>query len=68
MDLSNSPTKNRLFKDKMKSTSISNKQLIVEPSQISSAVLQRLLNEVRHDTENNISAYNRTHNRHNRGR
>jgi hypothetical protein len=33
-----------------------------------SVLLQRLLEEVKFENENNISAYNRTHNRHNRGR
>lgn len=35
---------------------------------VSSSVLQRLMREVKNDSVNNISAYNRTHNRHNRGR
>jgi hypothetical protein len=35
---------------------------------LSSAVLQRLMEEVKFDSQNNILAYNRTHNRHNRGR
>ena len=34
----------------------------------SNAVLQRLIEEVKYESQNNISAYNRTHNRHNRGR
>lgn len=37
-------------------------------AKVSSSVLQRLMQEVKNDAVNNISAYNRTHNRHNRGR
>lgn len=37
-------------------------------TKVSSSVLQRLMQEVKNDAVNNISAYNRTHNRHNRGR
>jgi hypothetical protein len=34
----------------------------------SNAVLKRLIAEVQFENANNITAYNRTHNRHNRGR
>lgn len=37
-------------------------------TKVSNSVLQRLMQEVKNDAINNISAYNRTHNRHNRGR
>lgn len=37
-------------------------------AKVSNSVLQRLMQEVKNDAVNNISAYNRTHNRHNRGR
>jgi hypothetical protein len=37
-------------------------------NKISNAVLQRLMEEVKYENQNNILAYNRTHNRHNRGR
>jgi hypothetical protein len=37
-------------------------------SEVSNAVLKRLIEEVKYESQNNISAYNRTHNRHNRGR
>lgn len=40
----------------------------VDASQIDNAVLKRLISEIDFDKENKISAYNRTHNRHNRGR
>ena len=35
---------------------------------ISSPVLARLIEEVRNEDINNVHAYNRTHNRHNRSR
>ncbi len=40
----------------------------VKPTEISSVVLRRLIEEVRQEEQPNPSAYNRTHNRHNRGR
>ncbi len=46
----------------------SSKPVSVEVSEVSNAVLKRLLEEVKYEGQNNISAYNRTHNRHNRGR
>lgn len=42
--------------------------LAIELEKIPSVVLQRLIEEVQYERENNIQAYNRTHNRHNRGR
>ena len=45
--------------------------LTVEYNEISSPVLSRLIEEVRQEksnTENHLTSYNRTHNRHNRGR
>lgn len=47
---------------------VETKPLSIDAKQIPNAVLQRLIAEVKHDRENNIFAYNRTHNRHNRGR
>ena len=41
---------------------------INQTSKLPSAVLQRLMEEVKSDGQNNTLAYNRTHNRHNRGR
>lgn len=40
----------------------------VDVNKMPNPVLQRLMDEVKFETSNNISAYNRTHNRHNRGR
>jgi hypothetical protein len=40
----------------------------IDATKVSNAVLKRLVEEVRYENQNNISAYNRTHNRHNRGR
>ena len=39
-----------------------------QPAKLSNVVLQRLIEEVKCENQNNISSYNRTHNRHNRGR
>jgi hypothetical protein len=38
----------------------------VDASAIPNAVLKRLIDEVQFENQNNISAYNRSHNRHNR--
>lgn len=40
----------------------------VDAKKLPNAVLKRLIEEVKYDSQNNISAYNRTHSRHNRGR
>lgn len=40
----------------------------VDIKKMPNPVLQRLMDEVKFEALNNISAYNRTHNRHNRGR
>ena len=40
----------------------------INVDKISSAVLARLIAEVRDETPVTLHAYNRTHNRHNRGR
>ena len=42
--------------------------LEVDTDKISSAVLARLIAEVRDETPITLSAYDRVHNRHNRGR
>ena len=42
--------------------------ICIDASEISNAVLKRLIEEVQYESQNNISAYNRSHNRHNRGR
>ena len=40
----------------------------IDACNVPNAVLKRLIEEVKYETQNNISAYNRSHNRHNRGR
>ena len=40
----------------------------VDAKFMDSVVLQRLIEEVKFEREHNVLAYNRTHNRHNRGR
>lgn len=43
-------------------------QIVVDAEQMPNSVLQRLMEEVKNDTANNMFAYDRAHNRHNRGR
>ena len=54
----------------IKSDDVSNNpsSLSIDASNIPNAVLKRLIEEVQYESQNNISAYNRSHNRHNRGR
>ena len=44
------------------------RDLTIDVQQLSSPVLARLVEEVRQERHGNTAAYNRTHNRHNRGR
>lgn len=46
----------------------SNDTMVMDIESVPSEVLKRLIEEVRYEKNNNITAYNRTHNRHNRGR
>lgn len=43
-------------------------EIIIDAHQMPNSVLQRLMEEVKNDTANNMFAYDRAHNRHNRGR
>lgn len=52
----------------LNSVSTKSKPVTVEVEQVPNAVLKRLMDEVKFESQNNILAYNRTHNRHNRGR
>lgn len=47
---------------------VESEQAILEADKIPSAVLKRLAEEVRTSSLEPVTAYNRTHNRHNRGR
>ena len=40
----------------------------IDSDQISNVVLKRLIEEIKIEKENNVTAYNRLHNRHNRSR
>ena len=40
----------------------------LDSTEVPNAVLRRLIEEVKNDKENNVTAYNRLHNRHNRHR
>jgi hypothetical protein len=42
--------------------------LVLDASEVDNAVLSRLIGEVQTEKENHLHAYNRQHNRHNRGR
>jgi hypothetical protein len=42
--------------------------LVMDAHQVPSALLARLVQEVQSDAASTVTAYNRTHNRHNRGR
>ncbi len=44
------------------------KNISIDASKFPNMVLKRLIEEVKNESINNITAYNRTHNRHNRGR
>jgi len=43
-----------------------NDQIVVEASKVPNSVLQRLMEEVKNDQANDMYAYDRAHNRHNR--
>lgn len=47
---------------------VDSEQAILDVEEIPSAVLRRLIEEVRTEKLEPATAYNRTHNRHNRGR
>ena len=47
---------------------LDSKSAIVDAAELSSAVLKRLVEEVREEKLEPATAYNRVHNRHNRGR
>jgi len=43
-------------------------ELAIDVKRVDNAVLKRLINEIKFDDEYVVNGYNRTHNRHNRGR
>ncbi len=43
-------------------------EVIIDPVKMDNEVLKRLIGEINFERENRIHSYNRTHNRHNRGR
>jgi hypothetical protein len=52
----------------MENMKSSPKAMSMDVSEISNVVLKRLMEEVKFENQNNILAYDRAHNRHNRGR
>ncbi|MFM9951818.1 MAG: YhhA family cyclophane-containing RiPP [Saprospiraceae bacterium] len=57
-----------ITQNEQKDVSVNPNSLGIDVSKIPNVVLQRLIEEVRHERLNDVTAYNRTHNRHNRGR
>ncbi len=58
-----------ITENKMSGEEIStSKAISIDASKVQSSVLQRLIEEVKYEDQNNIAAYNRLHNRHNRSR
>lgn len=45
-----------------------NSSVNINIENVPNPVLRRLIEEVKVEKQNNVTAYNRTHNRHNRGR
>lgn len=64
MNLNEELTENKILREEI-STSTT---LSIDASKVRSSVLQRLIEEVKYEDQNNITAYNRLHNRHNRSR
>lgn len=59
----------KITENKMSGEEIStSKTISIDASKVQSSVLQRLIEEVKYEGQNNIAAYNRLHNRHNRSR
>lgn len=56
------------FENLNAASSSKNETIEVNASDVSNAVLKRLIKEVEIEKENNVNAYNRLHNRHNRTR
>lgn len=52
----------------LKDNSATPLSITIDASKIDNAVLKRLIGEIDFERENHVNAYNRTHNRHNRGR
>ena len=63
-------TENKITDAKIKEDEISalNTPLSIDASKVPNPVLQRLIEEIQDESQNNVTAYNRLHNRHNRTR
>ncbi len=44
------------------------RDIVIDHTKMDNEVLKRLIGEISFEKENRINSYNRTHNRHNRGR
>jgi hypothetical protein len=51
-----------------KETDQATQQIVIDHTKMDNEVLKRLIGEIDFEKENRIHSYNRTHNRHNRGR
>ncbi len=55
-------------KDLENKSAVLKQPLAIDPNQMDNAVLKRLIGEIDFERTNMVNSYNRTHNRHNRGR
>ena len=56
------------FQDDLTNLSFDSTNVELDANEVSNIVLRRLIEEVKNEKENNVTAYNRLHNRHNRSR
>jgi hypothetical protein len=68
MNLESRNTLSKLETTNLQPQPLADKKMEMALDQIPSSVLKRLIEEVKFESRNEVSAYNRTHNRHNRGR
>lgn len=64
MNINKEITENKMSEDEISAS----KTISIDASKVQSSVLQRLIEEIKYEDQNNIAAYNRLHNRHNRSR
>jgi hypothetical protein len=57
-----------IIKEEINVISTQSVQVVIEANQMPDKVLKRLMEEVKNDNLNPMFAYDRAHNRHNRGR
>lgn len=57
-----------IIKDLENKNAVLKQPLAIDPGKMDNAVLKRLIGEIDFERTNMVNSYNRTHNRHNRGR